>query len=100
MPDEDMPQFLKILKEKDPEYVGNILKNYKENFSDGALSAKTKTLIAMALDTGNGEREGVQALAERARQLGVSEDEILEVIEVVEGTSGFQGLATASVALE
>lgn len=96
----EMPMFLKILKEKDPEYAENLLKNYKKNFSDGALSAKTKTLIAMALDAGRGDTEGVQALSEQARQLGATENEILEVVEVVEGTSGFQGLASATKAFE
>lgn len=100
MSEEEIPTFLSILKENDPEYAENLLKNYKKNFSDGALSAKTKTLIAMALDAGNGSTEGVQALAEQARRLGATEDEILEVVEVVEGTSGFQRLATATKALE
>ncbi len=54
----------------------------------------------MALDAGKGDTEGVQALAKQARQLGATEEEILEVIEVVEGTSGFQGLAAAYKALE
>lgn len=97
---EELPKFLKILKEKDPEYAGNLLKNYDKNFSDGALSSKTKTLIAMAVDAGNGDVEGVKALANQARKLGATEDELLEVVEVVQGTSGFQGLAAAAVALE
>lgn len=100
MTDKELPEFLKVLKEKDPEYADNLLKNYEKNFSDGALSAKMKTLIAMALDAGKGDTEGVQALAKQARQLGATEEEILEVIEVVEGTSGFQGLAAAYKALE
>lgn len=100
MSEEEMPMFLKLLEKRDSEYVENLLKNYKKNFSDGPLSAKTKTLIAMALDAGNGDTEGVQALAEQARQLGATEEEITEVVEVIEGTSGFQGLAKASEAFK
>ncbi|KXB06190.1 hypothetical protein AKJ52_02475 [candidate division MSBL1 archaeon SCGC-AAA382C18] len=98
--EEELPEFLEILKEKDPEYAGNILENYEKRFSDGALSAKTKILISLALDAGNGDIEGVKALTERAKELGATDDELLEVVEVVEGTCSFQGLSAASKALE
>ncbi|KXA98698.1 hypothetical protein AKJ39_01145 [candidate division MSBL1 archaeon SCGC-AAA259J03] len=98
--EKEHPEFLEILKEKDPQYAGNILENYEKNFSNGALTAKTKTLIALALDAGNGDVEGVKALTKQAKELGVTEEELLEVVEVVEGTSGFQGLAAAMKALE
>ncbi len=88
------------MKEKDPEYTSNLLENYKKNFSDGALTAKTKVLIAMALDAGNGDIDGVRTLSRRARELGATEEEILETVEVVEGTCGFQGLFAASKAFE
>ncbi len=48
MTDKELPEFLKVLKEKDPEYADNLLKNYEKNFSDGALSAKMKTLTFSA----------------------------------------------------
>lgn len=97
---EELPEFLQILREKDPEYTENILENYKKNFSDGALSAKTKTLIALAMDAGKGDLGGVKALTEQAKELGATEDELLEVVEVVEGTSGFQGLSVAAEVLK
>lgn len=98
--EEELPEFLEILKEKDPEYAGNILDNYEKRFSEGALSTKTKTLIALALDAGNGDVKGVKALAKRAKELGATEEELLEVVEIVEGTCSFQGLFSASKALE
>ncbi|KXB08636.1 hypothetical protein AKJ55_00610 [candidate division MSBL1 archaeon SCGC-AAA382M17] len=96
----ELPEFLEILKEKDSEYAENILENYEKRFTDEALSAKTKTLIALALDAGNGDVEGVKALTKRAKELGATEDELLEVVEVVEGTCSFQGLAVAIEALD
>ncbi len=98
--EEELPEFLEILKEKDPKYAKNILENYEKRLSDGALSAKTKTLMALALDAGNGDVEGVKALTKRAKELGATEDELLEVIEVVEGTCSFQGLAIGIEALK
>ncbi|KXB08174.1 hypothetical protein AKJ56_01730 [candidate division MSBL1 archaeon SCGC-AAA382N08] len=97
---EELPDFLKVLKKKDPEYAENLLENYKKNFSDGALPAKTKTLIALALDAGNDDVGGVKALTKQAKKLGATENELLEVVEVVEETCGFQGLATATEALK
>ena len=98
--EEQLPEFLRVLKEKDPEYAENLLENHERNFSDGNLSAKTKTLIALALDAANGDIEGVKALAKQAKGMGATEDELVEVAEVVEATKGFQGLATAIKALE
>ncbi len=97
---ENLPEFLKILEDKDPEYAKNVIDNFESNFSDGSLSAKTKTLIALALDAKNGDIEGVKALTKRAKELGTTEDELIEVAEVVEGTCGLQGLAAASKALD
>jgi len=96
----ELPEFLKVLKEKDPEYAGNILENYERRFTDGALSAKTKTLITLALDAYHGDAEGVKALTKRAKDMGATEDEILEVVEVVEGTRSLQGLFAGAEALK
>ncbi|KXA96304.1 hypothetical protein AKJ38_03500 [candidate division MSBL1 archaeon SCGC-AAA259I14] len=98
--EKELPEFLQILKEKDPDYARSILDNYEKRFSDEALSAKTKTLIALALDAANGDVEGVKALAKRAKEQGATEDELLEVVEIVEGTRSFQGLAVGIKALD
>lgn len=95
-----LPEFLQTLKEKDHEYAANLLENFAETQTDGALSAKTKLLIAMALDAGNGDIDGVKALSEQARQVGATEDEILEVVKVIGSICGIQGLFYASNAFK
>ncbi|MFP4655667.1 MAG: carboxymuconolactone decarboxylase family protein [Methanohalobium sp.] len=76
------------------------MKNFAETQTDGALSAKNKLLIAMALDAGNGDIDGVKALSEHARHAGATEDEIFEVVKVIGSVCGIQGLFYASKALK
>lgn len=95
-----LPEFLQTLKEKDPEYAANLLKNFAETQTEGALSAKTKLLIALALDAGNGDMDGVKALSKHVRQERATEDEILEVVKVIGSLCGIQGLFYASKALK
>ncbi|ADI73663.1 Carboxymuconolactone decarboxylase [Methanohalobium evestigatum Z-7303] len=96
----ELPEFLQILKEKDPKYAANLLENFSETQTDGALSAKTKLLIAMALDAGNGDIDGVKALSQHAREAGATEEEILEVIKVIGSVCGTQGLFYATKAFK
>lgn len=96
----ELPEFLRILKEKSPEFGEAILKIFEKQQSEGTLPAKVKTLIAMALDAAMAHPEGVKALAERARKQGATEEEIIETIQVVTVACGIQGLATGSVALK
>ena len=100
MEESELPEFLQTLKEKDPEYAANLLENFAETQNDGALSAKTKLLIALALDAGNGDMDGVKALSEHARKAGATEDEILEVVKVIGSVCGFQRLFYASKAFK
>ncbi|MEF8848150.1 MAG: carboxymuconolactone decarboxylase family protein [Candidatus Thermoplasmatota archaeon] len=92
---EEIPGFLKKLKEKDPDYAENILDMMSKNHEDTALSAKNKLLIAMALDAAHGDINGVKMLSGQARNKGATEQEILETAEVVGTTCGIQGLYIA-----
>ena len=63
---------------------------------EGALSVKTKTLMMMLCDALLGHGDGVANIARRARELGASEEEIAETIEVAFMMGGMPGLVTGA----
>ena len=80
-----------------------IVKEYEESdrliYSDGALPAKIKLLIAMALDAIYGDIPGVVALAKRAMKLGATKEEVIEALRVTYGNGGAHGLYMTAGAL-
>jgi alkylhydroperoxidase/carboxymuconolactone decarboxylase family protein YurZ len=66
----------------------------------GALSAKHKLLIAMALDCSHGATNGVRSLAQRAIQQGATKAEIMETLRVVHYICGVGPMYTAANALQ
>ncbi len=64
----------------------------------GALDAKTKTLIAMALDAVLGAEGGVQGLAAAARRQGATEAEITETLRIVYYIAGMGAMSAGSKA--
>lgn len=65
----------------------------KEAYRDGAIDAKTKRLMAMAIALGAGCRNCVLGQAEGALELGATKEEFLETIEVVTSMRGTTGIA-------
>lgn len=92
----DQPGFLTALEERDESFAGTVAATRTAAMSDGALDAKTKTLIAMCLDAGMNHPDGAAALADRARDRGATEAEVTEAIEVVTALCGLQGLASGA----
>jgi len=62
-------------------------------YEDGALSAKTKRLMSMALALGVGCRNCVLAQAKHALEKGATRPEFLEAISVVLSMRGTTGVA-------
>ena len=85
----------KVLGDKDPEFAQRVVA--LRGFADagGALEAKTKTLMSMLADAILGHPDGVAALAERARQQGASEQEIVETVRMAFTCGGLPALVTA-----
>jgi len=92
------PSFMETLKKHDPEFFELVAKVMDKAQGEGVLDQKTKTLIMMALDTALGHPEGVKALSQRARSLGATEAEIIEVLRLAFLVSGIPGIATGSSA--
>ena len=62
--------------------------------TDGALSAKVKTLMTMLCDALLAHENGVKVIAERARSMGATEEEIAETIRVAFWMGGLPALVT------
>jgi AhpD family alkylhydroperoxidase len=83
-----LPPFLKALEGYDPEFAKAMEKIVSLSLMEGSLDPKTRTLIALALDAAQGASEGVASLAQQARKLGVTDQEIAEALRLAYFTSG------------
>jgi alkylhydroperoxidase/carboxymuconolactone decarboxylase family protein YurZ len=90
---------LETIKKLDPEFFEAVLRSSEKVFADGAMSAKTKYLIAMALDAAHGAAGGVASLARQAVEHGAGKAEVIEAIGVANYVSGVGSVYTASFGL-
>jgi len=90
---------LEPIKKLNPEFFDFVEQSRTRAFDDGALSAKTKYLIAMVLDATHGAAGGVTSLARQAIKHGAGKDEIVEAIQVANFISGVGSVYTASFGL-
>lgn len=96
----ELPGFLRDLEKRDGEFAKLVVRCMERASGEGALSKKTKALMMMAIDASAEHEEGVGALAEMARGLGASEEEITETLEVAAVSKLLQGLETGARAFE
>jgi len=90
---------LQTIRKLDPDFFDSVVRNGEKTFADGALSAKNKYLIAMALDAAHGAAGGVGSLARQAIGHGASKEEIVEAIQVANHVGGVGSVYTASFGL-
>ena len=69
-------------------------------FSDGALTRKTKELIAIGISVGTDCESCMQWHIEQAARAGASEREVLEAVEVAMEMGGGRATVSARCALE
>lgn len=79
-----------------PELMKNMNQLRESVMAEGALSVKTKTLMMMLCDALLAHPEGVANLANRARELGASEEEIAETLGVIVLMGGMPGMVTGA----
>ena len=89
-----------VIRDLDEQLHSLIAENRAFCFEGGALSKKTKYLIALALDASHGAIEGVKALALEAKKNGASKDEIMEALRVAHFISGVGCIYVAARALK
>ena len=92
------PFFIEALERGDPALFGQMISLQEFVGREGALSAKTKTLMGLLVDAVLGHAEGVRALAERARGQGATEPEITETVRMAFFCGGMPALVTGTSA--
>jgi alkylhydroperoxidase/carboxymuconolactone decarboxylase family protein YurZ len=91
---------LEIFTEFDPKVLESWKKLQELTFAEGALSAKSKLLIAMAIDVEHGAMQGAIAIGKRAINLGASQEEIVEALRVAYSIGGNRALFTSALVLQ
>ena len=76
-----------------PEVFEQVRAQTTEVYKDGALSAKVKRLMAMAIALGAGCRNCIMGQTMYALEKGATKEEILEAISVVVSMRGTTGVA-------
>ncbi|XHH09911.1 MAG: carboxymuconolactone decarboxylase family protein [Candidatus Bathyarchaeia archaeon] len=79
-------------KELDPKLVEQYQNLAGLTYSEGALSAKFKLLIAMSIDVAEGALEGAIILGKRAQNAGATKEEILEALRIAYQIGGTKAL--------
>ena len=90
-----LPEWLQMLKERDPEFTGTYLAQRDEVLKDGAIPAKYKILMTMIVDAITAHPDGCAAIANQARVAGATEDEITEAVQVAYFFGGTPAMVTA-----
>ena len=75
------PTYMDALQSNDPKMAELLTTGREFIMTDGALSAKVKTLMTMVCDALLTHHDGVGVIAERARGMGATEAEITEARE-------------------
>ena len=88
--------FQQLIDEHAPELSAVVANARNSITSDGALSSKVKTLMMMVCDSLLNHESGVTNLANRARALGASEDEIKEALGVAYLMGGLPAMVAGS----
>jgi len=92
------PPCLKILEEHDPKYGNLFSQLFELTFSPGALDAKTKLLIAMAVNANTGVGYGCSEIAKILKGMDVKKEEITEALRVATTVGAIRGVVTGAEA--
>ena len=89
------PAYVAVLEKNDPKLAEFLSTGRDFIMTDGALPAKVKTLMTMVCDAILGHEDGVRVIANRARGMGATEEEITEAVRVAFLFGGLPALVTA-----
>ncbi|MCP8304037.1 MAG: carboxymuconolactone decarboxylase family protein [archaeon] len=94
----ELPPCLKILDEHDPRFKDLFQPLFEFTFAPGALGAKTKLLIAMAINARTGMGYGCSEIAKILEGMGTKKEEITEALRVAATVGAIQGIVSGSEA--
>ncbi len=94
------PQILQTLSELEPEFLNKYNMCNNRLLSDGALPAKTKILMALAVVASKQCERCVASQMQSALKNGATKEEIMETMDVIFITSGAPAVAACRDALK
>lgn len=77
-----------------PEYLKATLAKMKIAMAPGKIDSKTKMFIALATSINNGSDQCISAHSRQLKSMGVTDEEFLEVIAVIDAASGMNRVNT------
>lgn len=92
-----VPKIFKKLSETDPDMHEMILRLDQYIWDDGALSRKTKKLIAIAIAASMRDQHAIKAQMAGAKNLGVTKDEVEEALRVAYLLAGMPAYVNGKV---
>ena len=92
------PGYAAALEQNDSKMAEYLDTSRELIMTDGALSAKVKTLMTLLCDALLAHENGVKNIAERARAMGATEEEIAETVRVAFWMGGLPALVTGTEA--
>ena len=95
-----VPVFFKELMKTQPDMHGAILAFDQHIWDDGALSRKTKKILAISIAAALRDQHAVKAQLAGAKRLGVRRDEIEEALRVTFLLSGMPAYVYGRAAME
>jgi alkylhydroperoxidase/carboxymuconolactone decarboxylase family protein YurZ len=95
-----VPVFFQELMKTQPDMHGAILAFDQHIWDDGALSRKTKKILAISIAAALRDQHAVQAQLAGAKRLGVTPDEIEEALRVTFLLSGMPAYVYGRAAME
>lgn len=95
-----VPRIFKKLADTDPDLHEMILRLDQFIWDDGALSRKTKKLIAIAIATSMRDQHAIRAQMAGAKSLGVTKDEVEEALRVAYLLAGMPAYVNGKVVEE
>lgn len=92
--------FIAAIEERDPEFF-RVTKELQELiFKESSLDQKTKLLISLAVDACEGSAQGVASVARALRGLGVTDQQIAEVLRITYFAKGNSTLGVSMAAFD
>ena len=95
-----VPVFFRELMQTQPDMHGAVLAFDQHIWDDGALSRKSKKIIAIAIAAALRDQHAVKAQLAGAKRLGVTPDEIEEALRVTFLLSGMPAYVYGRAAME
>lgn len=92
--------FISTIKERDPKFYELVNSLEELVHGESSLDPKTKMMISLAVDATVGADGGVKAIANILRQMGVTDEQISEVLRITYFTKANSTLVTSMAAFD